>query len=233
MKSCKKLNINSINLLNINTDKVFRNKNLDLILNDDIWEKDILLIKKGKYLSEELIKKLINFGIREVNVNIAQKNVEGHETVLCQEDIENNKELKEFIQDQKALIVENNNFNKAWVSTKMIGMGFRKENLYITCSANSINQYFRSQKINFIFIGYSLYKNCIKCINKYSLLRNTHVFVFLEKKDIFNIENNYNSRIKFLRRPLSRKTLYTYIYSALNFNFLEKVSEETDISKIS
>ncbi len=212
---------NYVNLLKLKADKIFQNKNLNVVLNDDIWGEDTLLLRSGRYLNEDLINKLLNFGIKNINVNFVEKN----EDVKEQEFVVN-----EFIKNQNVLIVEKNILNTAWFVRNLIDIGFSEGNILITGDYNFINQYFRVKKINFIFIGLPLYEKCIKCINKYSLLRHTHAFVIMESRDsLRKIENNYSSEVKFLRKPLSSKTFNALINRALSTNLLDFYTEETNV----
>ena len=215
----KKSTSNYVDLVKLKAEKLFQNKNLGIFLNDDIWENSTLLVKGGRYLTEDLINKLLNFGVKQVDVDFIEKN-DG-----------NRKIINDFINNQNVLIIENNLLEASWLVRNLVDIGFKEGNIFVTADYNSINRYFRIKKINFIFTGFSLYEKCLKCVNKYSMLKNTHAFVTMEKKDsLRKIERDYNSDVKFLRKPLNAKLFKRSIINALNHNLLDSYVEEERIS---
>lgn len=191
-----------IDLIRLKTAKMLDPDNLNFVLNDDVWERDTLIVKSGGYLTNELINKLINFGIKEVSIDFP--------------------EAYEFAQTQNIAIIDNSLVTAAWLVKNLKKLGFDKENVSMTSNYNSINNLFRNQKINFVFINSSLYEKCQKCIDKYSLLRNTHVFVVMDKGDsVRKLRNSYTSDVKFLFNPLNAKVFSIYVNRALNTNLLD------------
>jgi len=214
---------NYVDLIRLKAEKILQNKDFGITLNDDIWEQSTLLVKSGGYLTEDLINKLLNFGIKKVQVNFVKKE---EEQTLEEQDF-----LGDFVKTQNALILENNLLNASGLVKKLVDMGFNKSNIFITANHNSINKYFRAKKINFVFTGLPFYKKCARCVNKYSLLRNTHAFVLIERHDSMRkVENNYASDVKFLRKPVNFKFLKILINKALNYNLQDFYAEEADIS---
>ncbi len=212
---------NYVDLVKIKVEKNLNNRKPDMVLNDDIWGDSTLLVKSGRYLTESLINKLLNFGVKEVNVNFVKND----------EEIIQNPDEIEFIRSQCALILENNLLNTAWLVRNLVDMGFKEKNIFITAEPNYINRYFRIKKINFIIAGFSLYEQCLRSINKYSLLRNTHAFVIMGKNDsLRKIKNDYNSDVKFLRQPLNPNIFSFHVNAALNDNLLNSYQEEVGIS---
>ena len=136
---------NYIDLISLKAANILEKQNLNIILNDDIWDKDTLIIRSGGYLTESLITKLINFGIREVSVDFAPE--EQDSTSL----------LEDFSKTQSALIIADNLADSAWLVKNLIDSGFDKENIFITDNHNSINKFFRSRTINIIFTNSVIY----------------------------------------------------------------------------
>ena len=220
MSSNQGLMQNYVDLVKIKVDKIVKNRKLDIVLNDDIWGESTLLVKSGKYLTESLINKLLNFGVKQVRVNFVKSDEEMQDP-----------DAIEFIKNQCALILENNLLNTAWLVRNLVDIGFKEKNIFITAEPNYINRYFQIKKINFIFAGFSLYKQCLRSINKYSLLRNTHAFVIMGKNDsLRKIKNDYNSDVKFLKQPLSPNVFNFHVNTVLNDNLLDFYQEEVSIS---
>ena len=216
---------NYVDLIWLKAGKMLENEHLSIILDDDIWENDMLIVKSGRYLTEKLINKLLNFGIKKVNVNF--EDTESNENYKKNENILINK----FIKTQNVLVIENNFLNTGWLVKNLLTSNFNKNNIFVTSAYNSINKYFRSKKINFIFISCALYEKCQKCVDKYSLLKDTHVFVIMEKDDSARkIKNNYNSDIRFLIKPLSIKRFNFFIKQVLNLNLLNFYMDDAKIS---
>lgn len=211
-----------VDLLKLKVDRIFQNEKLRIMLNDDIWENDTLILKSGRYLSEDLVNKLLNFGVKRVSVDFIEKK---------EEELNQDSLISEFVKSQNILIVEKNLLNTAWIVRNLIDIGFNEKNIFITSDHNSINHYFKVKKINFVFLGFSLYEKCMKSVNKYSMLKNTHAFVIMENKDsLRKIEKNYFSEVKFLRKPLGSKTFFSFVNRALNCNLLDFYTEEESAS---
>lgn len=212
---------NYIDLISLKASNLLKKQDFKIILNDDVWDNNILIVKSGGYLTDSIINKLINFGIKQVSVNFPE-DVDKQDNANL---------LKIFISSQKALIVNNNLSETSWIKKNLLSYGIESTNIFITDDHNSINKFFRNQQINIIFINSSLYEKCQKCIDKYSLLKNTHVFVIMgENESARKLKNGYNSDAKFIARPLSAERLKLFANQALNRNFLDFYSQETRIS---
>ncbi|MFW5795228.1 MAG: hypothetical protein ACOCV1_07060, partial [Bacillota bacterium] len=195
--------INSyVDLMKLKSEKILLDNKLGVVLSNDVWENNALLIKSGGYLTEDLINRLLNFGVKKVNVNFVYKN-------------QINSLNQDFIKNQQVIILEDNFFNIAWLKRNLIKMGFNHENILVTVNYHSLNKYFKDKKINFIFIGQSLYEKSARCINKYSMLKTTHSFVLIEKEKTDAIKIGYKSKIKFLDSPLDLDNFTFLINQAL------------------
>lgn len=209
---------NHIDLLDLKTEKLLRGGNVNVVLQDDIWDRDTLLLRSGRYLTENLINKLINFGIRRVSVDFVEQD--------SPENVHEN-QLEEFTAGQCALIIENNMINASWLVRHLVDIGFSHKNIFITADYNAINQYFRVKKINFIFAGIDIYEKCTKCIDKYSRLRNIHAFVTIENVDSMRkIRTENNTSVNFFKKSLSAEVFKSGVKRAINANYLDLYAEE-------
>ncbi len=212
---------NYIDLISLKASKMLEKQNFDIILNDDIWDNNTLIVKSGGYLTDSLINKLINFGIEEVSVDFAEKAVKPQDINL----------FKLFINDRNVLIVDNNLHQISWLVKNLVNYGFDKAGISITDNYNYINKIFRAKKISLIFTSSYFYEKCGKCIDKYSLLRNTHAFVIMEQNETARkLKSGYNSEVKFIRKPLNTEMLKFFINQPLGRSFLDFYTEESSIS---
>ena len=215
----------SVDLIKLKTDKLIESKDQGLLLKDDIWGKGTLILKSGVYLTEEIINKLLKFGIRKVNVTL--------DNLVAQEfDVEEQNQLKkQFLCTQSVLIVEKNLINASLLVRQLIDNGFKEGNIFVTKEPTTINKYFRAKHINFLFIDEDLYENCAKCVEKYTLLRNTHTFIMLiammaNKLELMEFKKAGISKIKFLLKPIMEEKLNRLVLEALDRNFLDFWNEE-------
>jgi len=210
----------SVDLIKIKTDKLIEGKDYSFLLKDDIWGKGTLILRSGVYLTEEIINKLLRFGIRKVNVAFDDLAVE--ETFIE----EQNHLMNQFINTQSVLIVEKNLINASLLVRQLIDNGFKEGNIFVTKEPNTINSYFRAKQINFLFIDEDLYENCKKCVEKYTLLRNTHTFIMVNALKLPEFKKIGISRIKFLLKPIMEEKLGRLVLEALDRNFLDFWNEE-------
>jgi len=225
----------TMDLIKIKTNKLINSQECGFLLQEDIWGNDTLLLKSGTYLTEDIITRLLNFGIKKVNVAIER--VEDIENINGEEFLEDTQEysiksIKNFMNTQSILIVEKNLINASLLLRQLINSGFREGNIFVTKEPSSINGYFRAKQISFLFIENELYETCQKCVEKYSLLRNTHVFILGSVREFSRDKKEGQregiSRIKFLLKPSSSidEKLNNLVMQALNQNFLDFWNEE-------
>ena len=210
----------SADLLKIKTAKIIERKECGVLLKDDIWGKGTLILKSGIYLTEEIINKLLKFGVKRVNVAV-------DDLIIEETNIEEQKRLmKQFINTQSVLIIEKNLINASLLVRLLIDNGFKEGNIFVTKEPSTINRYFRAKQINFLFIDGDLYESCKKCVEKYSLLKNTHTFIMISTLDLTELKKAGISRIKFLFKPVMEKKLSRLVLDAINQNFLDFWNEE-------
>lgn len=95
-------------------------KKNSFMLRDDIWKKGILILKSGRYLTDDIIEKLLNFGVYEVNVHINKDDYTEFSSQLKQ---------KEFVKNQNIFIIEN---ELKYINslTKILSEIFNAKNIY-------------------------------------------------------------------------------------------------------
>ena len=209
----------SVDLIKIKTDNLIEGKESGFLLKDDVWGKGALILKSGAYLTDEVINKLLNFGIKKVSVA-------PDDLIVEETSPETYYSLKKFINTQSILIVEKNLINAGLIVKQLINNGFKEGNIFVTKEPHAINKYFRAKQINFLFIDEDLYENCKKCVEKYSLLRNTHTFIMINATDLTEFKKGRISKIKFLLKPIMEEKLNRLVLEALNQNFLDFWNEE-------
>jgi len=213
----------SVDLIKMKTDKLVEGKECGFLLKDDVWGRGTLILKSGVYLTEAIINKLLNFGVKKVNVDL--------DDLISEEtnNEEQNKLMKQFIRTQSVLIVEKNLINASLLVKQLIDNGFKEGNIFVTKTPATINSYFRAKQINFLFIEADLYENCAKCVEKYSLLRNTHTYIMvnaLNLTEFTEFKKAGISRVKFLLKSYIEEKTNNLILDALNQNFLDFCNEE-------
>lgn len=210
----------SVDLLKLKTDRLVESREGGYYLKEDVWERGTLVLRSGAYLTEEIINKLLKFGVKRVNVDYddpyAEDSSFGSEDEL----------MKQFIAGQSVLIVDKNLINSSNLVRQLVDTGFSAGNIFVTKEPTSINQYFRAKKINFLFVDDELYDVSAKCIEKYSLLRNTHAFIMLSSTDLRKFRKAGVSKIKFLLKPVMEEKLKPLLRYALDQNFLDFWAED-------
>jgi hypothetical protein len=217
----------------IEDEKFLNEQTAGYVLKDDIWDKGALLIKSGTYLTERIIRKLLNFGVKRVNISYEESSLS---TEIDLESHVNsiqfyNYSLKQFISSQSVLIVEKSLINASLLVRELIDMGFKDGNIFVTKEPSYINSYFRAKQINFLFIDKELHEKCTKCVEKYSYLRNTHVFLMAHPHDLIELYRNVSlGKIKFLLKDEIEDKLKMFVNQGLHQNYLDFWSEEELIS---
>ncbi|MDD3012150.1 MAG: hypothetical protein PHC34_00415 [Candidatus Gastranaerophilales bacterium] len=105
---------NPVNLKRIRTEKML--EKYSLVLKEDVWKKGLLLLRNGLYLSEEVIEKLINFGIHEINVHYYEDNFGEEEKYI--EMLKRN-----FLKNQNVFIFDKNIKNSVYFANILIHTG--------------------------------------------------------------------------------------------------------------
>lgn len=216
--------IESMELIKNKTDNIIKANESSVLLKDDIWGKDTLILKSGVYLTEEIINKLLKFGIKKVNVVL--DNMETENSTI-NEDI---RYAKPVIANQNVLIVEKTMLNASMLVKKLLKTGFKEGNIFVTLETGSINKYFRTRHINFLFIDEDLYDSCQKCVEKFSLLRDTHAYIMVNMEGILKFKRKGISEIEFITKPVVQEKLNLTVLTAINHHLSDFYAEEVLIS---
>lgn len=197
-------------------------------VNDDIWQNNTLIIKSGSYLTEGIVKKLLNFGIYKINVS--QKTKEKQENIDVS--IEYKRLMESFKNTRSCLIVDENVFDAGIIINKLSEIGLNTRNIFFSKDIWQINSYFRAKQINFLFVSASLYSKCQKCVEKYSFLKNTHVFIL--HKEAFSakgLSEKGKNQIYHIEIPSLDGNINSEVINALKSNFSSYAAEFSDFSK--
>lgn len=211
----------SVELLKLKADRLIENGGL--LLKEDIWGRGTLVLKSGTYLTEDIINKLPNFGINEVETASEEEMIED----VIPEINENDEYfVKQFMTAQNVLIVEKNLLEASSVVKPLIDAGFKEGNIFVTREPSTINGYFRVKKFNFLFINQDLYKTAAKCVEKFGLLKNTHVFVISDTNNLSALNKSKDSKIKFIYKDIAEEKLHRHVLQALYQDFSEFRNQE-------
>lgn len=152
--------------------------NLNLILKDDLWNKEILLLRNGKYLTENIINKLINMGILEVNI-LLNNDIYDNEELRAIKDLKNN-----FLRSKTVFVLTRELREVRPLLRGILNNGFRERNLFIINDNKNLEKYFKYKKPAYIFIDNEFYIENKSILNK--IINNNHVFLLI-KNDYKNI----------------------------------------------
>lgn len=223
---------NPINLFSLSREKRFNDLDFDFILKNDIWCNGTLILRSGNYLSKEIIKKLINFGIYEVNI-------------CLENDLDFNDELNEFeefktnfLKSQNAVIFDNNQKNIKSLTQMLNFIGFKPGRIFSQNHIKSFIKILNSIKPFYIFMSYDLYKESGKnIISKLELPENLTIFIIfngipLNKKKLrAEIEGKRkDSQIKIIFKPVLAATLRKTISEYIEKHF-EKLFKSLSVTK--
>lgn len=207
----------SVELIKLKTDRLIDRSNF--LLKEDIWENGTLIIKSGTYLTYEIINKLLMFGIKQVEASAEE--IESQENYESYDYDDNEYSLKQFLLTQNVLIVEKNLINASLIAKLLIDRGFKSGNIFVTKEPSTINGYFRAKQFSFLFIDQNLYESSRKCVDKFSVLRNIHVFVLTDTDNLLQFKVLDTSKIKFLYKPAIEEKIDKYVLKALHQNYLD------------
>jgi len=210
-----------IDLISLKAANLLQKQDFNMILKEDIWNKKTLLAKSGHYLTENIIIKLMNFGVENISVDFSEEIEDTSGATL----------FRAFLKTRNVLIIDDEMSNIFNLTGNLLEQGFEKSNILITDNYNLINKIFKDRQINLIFINSALYGNCARCVDKYSLLKHTHAFVVLkEYESARKLRGSCKSEVKFLTRPISALEFKLIINSSLSRNFIDFYSMGSYVS---
>ncbi len=213
----------NVDLLKLKLEALLEKEGNNLVLKNDIRDDNRLLIRSGRYLTETVIEKLLNFGVNNVEVDFDSIDSAEFEKMKKEETFK-----EQFVKTQSVLVVEKNIIDASSLVRTLVDCGFKEGNIFVTKEPNNINKYFRAKKINFLFIDALLYAKCSRCVDKYSLLRSNHTFVLAEtEKSLISIKRSIcSAEIKPIVKSIQEKILPKLLADSLNENLLEFYLEE-------
>jgi len=215
---------NPVNLKKIKNEKIL--EKYSLVLKDDIWKRGLLLLRRGLYLSEEVIDKLINFGIYEINVHYYEDN--------CKEEEKYIERLKRnFLKDQNVFIFDKNIKTPIYLANILIHTGYKRSNIFALSNSKLATKYFRNKKPDYLVIDYESNLENITDIVK-EAYSHTHIFLIVNddtrKSDSFiKLRNDLKFfKINLISKPLSLGYFLRLISDCIDLDFSELLNNEYD-----
>jgi hypothetical protein len=201
-----------------------------MILEDDVSQNDILLLKKGISLNDYLIDKLINFGIKEIPVNITNWNKNIAQTELVDYDLIKNQSALIFHKDIKEILKIVQILPKA---------GFKEQNIFATSSKELLDKYIMKKNLLYIFIDKTLFnKETADQIAQLLPKQQINIFVlgaetFKEIANLKEVKNFNNSiNIKILQKPLDSGYIKALINLCPSGKFKQLLEKSEDFNQI-
>ena len=218
LENCLK---NPVSLQEIKSEKILAKYRL--ILKEDIWKKGLLLLRSGLFLSEELIDKLMNFGIFEINV-LYQDN--GYEEEYM-------KVLKRnFLSSKNVYIIDPDLKNAVYWTNILADIGYKIKNIYTLTNAKYAASCFKDKNPDYLIIDYeSNSEDIIDILEKVN--KHTHIFIIVDKNsrtsNKFNeLENNVKLlEIHYITKSISPGYFLNSIYKCIDYDFSELFNKKT------
>lgn len=148
---------------------------IDCFLKDDILKNNLLLLKKGVYLDDKTIDKLINFGVKQAMVKLETKNRNKFHTIDKINDVKT----------QRILIFQKTFTEISKVIKEFLNAGISQNCLYVTTDLNVLERYILDKNVKYVFADASLYNA------KFEIIINQKTDL-----DVFLINCNGNSTIR-------------------------------------
>lgn len=160
-----------------------------LILKDDLYKDNTLLLKKGSVLNNYIINKLHKFGVK-------------YATCINEE----NEITTQILTEYEVLIINNNQFKNIRTREVLKHAGYENENiLFLNSCENILLKKNLLKDIKFIFIDYALYNKDF--LNELYLIKNNKIKIFITDVPEINnkrfLHNSDFQDIVFLQRPLA------------------------------
>ena len=203
----------------INLNKIKKEYNIfskKLMIKDDIWKKGILILRGGRYLTEEIIDKLINFGIYEVNVHTNEEN-----TNLDNQEIEN----------QNIFIVEKEFKDISMLVRELINLGFNEKNIFGITVPKLIDRYFKHITPSYLFIDFGLFAENKEIFLKEfeyakNKINNINIFLTINQNEInrLKVKNLENTSDYLEKKLIIKPIIKSHLTHLLNQCLTESVS---------
>lgn len=178
-----------------------------LILKEDICKKGLLLLRSGFSLSEELIDKLINFGIFEISVFYQENNYEEEYLKVLK---------RNFLSSKNVYIIDKNLKNSSDLINILADIGFERKNIFTLASKKSACRLFNNKKPDYLIFDYETNSDNLDELLK-NIDKSSHIFVFVEKNTkLLNSFNEFNNKLQTLDLHCIIKTISPgYFLSAI------------------
>lgn len=205
----------------------------NFILKEDIWQNGLLLLRSGRYLTEDVLDKLLNFGIDEVNIYLNQDEYD-------EDEFEAIEELKKnFIRTQNILIIDREFKNISYLAKILMETGFCGKNIFASTDLKLIKRYFQDKKPAYLFIdsGFGI-NHCYKIINTLENIENVHInFISSKAEDKAEVIKDFETGfldIRVLFKPVTANHLKHIISQCIDQDFcrLLKNEKNTNIYEI-
>ncbi|EKE03733.1 MAG: hypothetical protein ACD_20C00157G0010 [uncultured bacterium] len=209
---------NPVNLKTLKTRFYDEFSNFTLVLRDDIWKRGTLILRGGKYLTEDVVDKLLKFGVNEVNIHLDEEDYEEEEHKAVEELKRN------FIETQNILLIDRDFDDVGYIVKNLVNTGFNKAKIYASKDIRVINKYLEDKIPDYLFINYdSGVEVYIKAIREVEILRNTHIFLTasidseLSIKELENIADSLDTKL--LLKPVIAGHLRNLVNQTIDLDF--------------
>jgi hypothetical protein len=170
------------------------------ILDEDVLQNNILLLRKGVSLNDYLINKLLNFGIKEVPVDITGMEKNYTKTEIVDNDLTKN---------QSVLIVHKELKEISKTLQIMSKAGFKEQNIFATSNIEIFERYVMKKNLLYVFMEHSFFnQELVDLVDKLISKQYINIFVLGTEtlKEIAKLKeikvNNDFINIKILQKPL-------------------------------
>lgn len=201
---------NPVRLKTIKECKLFK---LNLTLKDDLWNKEILLLKSGKNLTEDIIDKLLNIGILEVNIIVNENNFtkEEHDSI---NNLKNN-----FTNKQTVFIFSKKLREASFIVKELINFAFKKNNLFVISDNKNLIKYFKIKNPSYIFLDNDFYNENSKILHHILLQRKNSHLILLKNKISYQSKTIEHLKPKMLENPIQNLHLKQTIRECVDNDF--------------
>lgn len=145
-----------------------------IILTENLYYRDVLIIKSGAFLDETLIYKLLNFGFKKVSIVLPEAKPQTT-------DFENLSILqlkKQLLKTQKCLIADKNAYHINELIAVLTASYINEDNIIAVNNSLPVKKLILEKQPKFVFIDLNLYpKHGLKVIKEISKHATGHVFL--------------------------------------------------------